>query len=79
MASIRSKAGSARIRSRRFEMLETFHSKIAKDVWPEGAMLKCKRCEETKKISSAECGDYLENGWPEHHGETMIMVDGEEI
>jgi hypothetical protein len=55
-------------------MLKDLHSNISKDVWPEGAKLKCKTCGEIITITTEECGKFLASGWPEHHGITMIMV-----
>jgi hypothetical protein len=51
--------------------LGDLHSKIATDVWPQGAILRC-TCGHSERITSAEAGEYLRRGWPKHCGLTMV-------
>jgi hypothetical protein len=47
--------------------------KIANDVWPDGAVLVCQVCGMKKRVTAADCGQYLAHGWPKHCGKTMSV------
>lgn len=52
---------------------DNLHTVIADEVFPEGAILKCKKCDYTQIISPADCANYLQNGWPKHCAQTMLL------
>jgi hypothetical protein len=56
--------------------LLTLHSKIAGDVWPDGAVLACLKCGYSVRIDSVQCAWYLANGWPKHCDSQMQTSKG---
>lgn len=53
--------------------LANLQANITKDVWPNGAILKCSRpsCHFAERITTEQAGGYLKSGWPTHCGRTM--------
>ena len=49
------------------------HAKIVNDALPSGGTLTCTRCGRTRRVSTAECADYLAYGWPKCCGKTMYL------
>jgi hypothetical protein len=58
--------------------LANIQRNIAKDVWPNGAILSCRGCRFSERISSGQAGDYLKHGWPNHCGVTMSCKSASE-
>ena len=46
---------------------------IARDVWPNGAILTCRRCSREERIGTKTCGTFLREGWPKCCGYTMRL------
>jgi hypothetical protein len=61
------------VKTVRIPDLGDLHSKIATDVWPQGAKLTCHKCGHSEKITSAEAAEYLRHGWPKHCSNTMTL------
>ena len=57
--------------------LSKIHAKIARDVFPKGGVLKCRKCEYEQKFSTKQAGNYLKEGWPKHCGVGMRVVTNE--
>jgi len=55
--------------------LSKIQLKIAKDVWPNGTLLKCSICGKEQQASSDDCGYYLRCGWPKCCQKTMGIVE----
>jgi len=59
------------VKTVRIPDLGDLHSKIATDVWPDGAILKCMACTHTERITSTQAAGFLRRGWPSHCDRTM--------
>ena len=68
-----SKVETAAELGRLLKRVHALPDKIAEDVWPNGAILHCKKCGKSTEISSQNCSDYLWNGWPVCCGQTMML------
>jgi len=57
--------------------IQQVHAKIAKDVFPQGGVLKCRECDTQIKFTTKQATEYLTTGWPKHCGKAMrIWADG---
>lgn len=45
--------------------------KIAADVYPNGAMLRCAKCGHTERATTEQTARYFSTGWPTHCNATM--------
>lgn len=51
----------------------TFYEAIARDAFPNGAILGCSKCGSIVEVNSAQCAEFLASGWPSHCGQTMTL------
>ena len=56
------------------KLARSLHGDVAKDVWPDGANVKCDKCGTVLHLDVAACGKALAAGWPKCCGETMQML-----
>jgi len=54
-------------------MANSVHNSIAADVYPHGAILRCKQCYHMELATIDDCGRYLAEGWPRHCGGHMVV------
>ena len=51
----------------------TIFRSVCKDIWPNGAVLRCNVCTYTETATAEDCVHYIETGWPVHCGQTMLV------
>ena len=57
------------------EVQKRIHSKIAEDVFVNGAKLVCPKCDKVIEVTEENCAEFLQCGWPKHCGLTMTIID----
>ena len=55
------------------DMTQTVTKGIAADVYPHGAILRCKRCYQMELVTTDDCQRYFAQGWPRHCGQHMVV------